>query len=367
MKNSTVQDLHFSWKIAGKIPNLSSGKPSPGLAGPVIGINNNVLIIGGGANFPDGMPWDGGKKVYHDDIYIFRNMNDSFVNIPEDFHLPYLLAYSANGSTDKGIVVAGGENIQGPLNKVLLINWDKETNKPVVVYLPDLPRPCTDGALTVDKDRVYFAGGIDTSGVSDGFYMLNLNDTAAGWQTLPSLPKPVSHTVLYVQNKDMDTCIYLVGGRKENKDSVSDLYDEVYQFDLKTNQWSQKASLPYTLSAQTGVSWGDSSLLVFSGDEGKTFHATELLLIKIAHEKNPAEKQKLIEEKNELQKHHPGYNGNVLLYNIRTNQWMKTDSIPFPGQVTTTAVKWNNEIIIPCGEIKAGVRTPDIIVGKVAE
>lgn len=367
VKNSVDNTLHFTWEIGGKIPNLPDGKPSPGLAGAAIGVNNNVLMIGGGANFSDGMPWNGGKKRYQHDIFIFKKENDSLINIPGDFHLPYPLAYSANCSIDKGIVAAGGENMQGPTDSVLLIDWDQKANKPVISYLPNLPRPCTDGAMAADGDKMYFAGGIDSSGVSDGFYMLNLKDTVKGWQILPALPKPVSHTVLYVQNNGTDTCIYLVGGRKENNDAVSDLYNEVYQFDLKTNQWSQKTSLPYALSAHTGVSWGDNSLLVFSGDQGKTFHATELLLTRIPREKNPAKKQALIEEKNELQKHHPGYNGNVLLYNTKTNQWMKTDSIPFPGQVTTTAVKWDNEIIIPCGEIKAGVRTPDMIVGRVSE
>lgn len=364
-KKSTVQPFKFLWKIAGKIPNSPDGELSPGLAGSVIGANNNVLIIAGGANFPDGMPWNGGKKVYQHNIYVFKKENDSLINIPEIFRLPYPCAYSANVNTDKGIIAAGGENENGPLNKVMLIQWDSLANKPAISFLPDLPKPITDGAIAVNNDRVYLAGGIDTSGVSDGFYMLNLNDTIKGWQPLPKLPKPVSHTVLYVQNNGTDTCLYLVGGRKENKDSISYLYNEVYQFDLKRSLWSQKASLPYALSAHTGVSWGDSNLLVFSGDQGKTFHAIEILLMKIAKEKDPAKKKQLIEQKNELQKNHPGYSGNVLAYNTHNNTWRTVDSIPYPGQVTTTAIKWNNEIIIPCGEVKAGIRTPDIIVGKV--
>jgi Na+/proline symporter len=39
------------------------------------------------------------------------------------------------------------------------------------------------------------------------------------------------------------------------------------------------------------------------------------------------------------------------------------DSIPFAGQVTTTATRWGEDIIIPSGEIRAGVRTPHIIRG----
>jgi N-acetylneuraminic acid mutarotase len=39
-------------------------------------------------------------------------------------------------------------------------------------------------------------------------------------------------------------------------------------------------------------------------------------------------------------------------------------SLPFYGQVTTTAVKWDNEIFIPGGEIKPGTRTAAITMGE---
>ena len=365
--NSSPALLHFSWGIAGTLPS-GDNKPPFGLAGPVTGVSNDKLFIGGGANFPDGFPWNGGKKVYHDSLYVFEKQHDSLIAFGHVYELPYPLAYSANCITDEGIVAAGGENRDGILNKVLRITWDNRIQEPAVSSLPDLPLPLTNSAVAFYDHKVYIAGGQTGSCVSNKFYCLNLKDTTTGWETLPDLPHPVSHAALYVQgNANGEKCIYLVGGRQEHKDSLSDLYNEVYQFDLQTNHWSQKASLPYALSAFTGVSWGDSSLLTFSGDEGKTFHVTEVLLMKIAKENDPVKKQQLIAEKNELQKNHPGYNGNVLMYNTHADRWLKTDSIPFPGQVTTTAVKWNNEVIIPCGEIRAGVRTAQIIVGRVSE
>lgn len=359
--------LHFVWSIAGSLPPPNDQIISPGLAGAVIGISHDRLLVGGGCNFPAGFPWNGGEKVYHDSLYVFRRDGDSLAAINQVFRLPYALAYSANVSTGEGIIAAGGENDNGPIDSVLSINWNERLGKPDISFLPNLPQSLTNSAAAFYDNKVYIAGGQTGSSVSGKFYFLNLNDTSKGWQALPDLPHPVSHTVLYVQKNGNGDCIYLVGGRQEHRDSVSDLYTQVYQFDLKTRQWSQKGSLPYALSAFTGVPWGDSGLLTFSGDEGKTFHATEVLLMKIAKEKNPIEKQKLISEKNQLQEHHPGYDGNVLLYNTYTNEWIKTDSIPFAGQVTTTAVKWGDEIIIPCGEIRAGVRTREIVVGNVSE
>lgn len=366
-KKEYHKSKNFQWKIAGRIPNNSHGTPSLGLAGPVAGISHDRLIIGGGSNFPNGAPWNGGNKVYYNEIYVFKKKEDSVINIKNGLHLPYPVAYSANCTTDKGIVVAGGENENGAINKVLLINWDTVKQSLVINYLPALPQPLSSGAIAGIHNDIYFAGGQNANAVSNKLYHLDLGHPEKGWDTLPDLPKPVTHTVLYTQSNGPDACLYLVGGRKRNPDSTSILYDEVYQFNLETRQWSQKSSLPYALSAHTGVSWNDSTLLVFSGDRGKTFHETEILLMKIARENDPDRKEQLIKEKNELQKSHPGFNGNVLSYNTHTDVWKKTDSIPFPGQVTTTALKWDGDVIIPCGEIRAGVRTPEIVMGIVSE
>ncbi|TAN20181.1 MAG: hypothetical protein EPN37_01955, partial [Chitinophagaceae bacterium] len=234
-KNIDSDNLRFKWSIDGSIPGESDGKTSLGFAGMVAGINNHILILGGGANFPDGMPWDGGKKKYYHTLYFFKRQGNSLVNIQPRGHvqLPYDVAYSANCSTGKGIITAGGENEAGPLDKVLLINWNETMHQPEITYLPNLPKPYTNGAIAVNNNWIYFAGGLNTEGVSNQFYALNLDDTIAGWKQLPALPQPVSHAVLYVQgNANGDECIYLVGGRQEHKDSISDLYKEVYQFDL---------------------------------------------------------------------------------------------------------------------------------------
>ncbi len=56
-----MRSTEIDWKELSSL-NEINGKPSLGYAGPVTGIINNHLIIGGGANFPDSMPWLGGKK-----------------------------------------------------------------------------------------------------------------------------------------------------------------------------------------------------------------------------------------------------------------------------------------------------------------
>lgn len=61
-----------SWIILNSLPAPVTAKEHPGVAGPIVGIFQNQLIVAGGANFPNGFPWQGGIKKYWDDIYVLK-------------------------------------------------------------------------------------------------------------------------------------------------------------------------------------------------------------------------------------------------------------------------------------------------------
>lgn len=359
----TKQRNHIDWQLAATLPPVAAGAPA-GLAGAIAGTHNGVLIIAGGANFPDGMPWQGGKKKHYTEVYIFRkDDNGHIVNTGQVYHLPFPLAYGASCSTPQGVVCAGGETTDGPTRKVLLLQWQDDRQQLQISSLPDLPTPVSNAAATVNGHTLYLAGGETPEGVSAGLLSLDLQQSAGGWQSLPSLPVPVSHAVFLTQSNGDHPCLYLAGGRKSNTGDTSDLYNSVFRYDPPTRQWHACQPLPYALSAGTGVATGASYLLLFGGDKGATFHKVEALIAAIAHEPDPVKKQQLHEEKAALQSSHPGFSSEVLLYNTITDVWTATDPVPFAGQVTTTAVRWGDDLIIPSGEIRAGVRTPDIIRG----
>lgn len=361
-KGKAVKPPAFHWKLAGPIPDSSAGSKSIGLAGPVVGISNDRLIVGGGSNFPEGAPWEGGTKTYFDKVYSFKKENDSLLPLKQVAHLPQPVAYSANTTTKNGLILAGGENKDGPQSQVLRLNWDKTAKKVTIDTLPDLPQPLTNGMLTATANKLYFAGGATTDSVSDQLYTLDLGHSTDGWKSLSPIPHPVTNAVLYKIEGHNTPSLFLVGGRRHKPSGISELYDDVYEYKIDEDQWIKKSPLPYALSAHTGIAQ-DGTLLVFSGDKGKTFHKTEKLIKKINAENASAKKQNLIEAKTKLQKAHPGFGGTVLGYNIDEDTWNRIDSIPFPGQVTTTAVKWKDTVFIPGGEIRAGVRTPHIISG----
>ena len=352
------------WHIAGTLPQGVNGAPHLGLAGAVTGVHNGVLLVGGGANFPGAMPWMGGAKKYHDDLFVYEQKGDGSLQLIATEKLPFSLAYSANCTTPKGVVVAGGETGSALSRDVHLVRWDTAAKKATVDRLPLLPLALTNAAIATDGRNVYLAGGETATEALDLFLCLDLQDTAAGWQALPALPQPVSHAVLAVVPHQNSQQVFLLGGRKKNPSGISSLYATAFAFDVAKNVWQQKRSLPYALSAGTGIATSNNSIWLFGGDKGETFHRAETLISAIAQELNAVKKESLNQQKITVQAGHPGFSNRMLHYDIAKDVWSQKDTIPFAVPVTTTAVHWNNQVLIVSGEIKAGVRTPSILAAK---
>lgn len=357
---------NFRWSVAANLPvNQKLGK-QPGVAGPFAGFINGELIIAGGSNFPDSMPWQGGKKVYWNDIYIMhinKKGKYSWVNSGE-YRLNENIAYGASVQMKEGIVCIGGENENGISKKVFLLHGNDMNKKVVTTDLPELPLPLTNlSAVSIGSD-IYVAGGESGTVVSNHLFRLNIHQPAKGWIELASLPIEVSHAVLVEGDKDLVSYIYLIGGRKKNTNGISDLYSSIFEYDIEKNFWTKKKDMPYAVSAGVGIGGITSELLFIAGDKGETFHKIETLLAEIVTEKNEAKKQHLIKEKDRLQINHPGFSKDVLVYNIYKDEWRKVGQIPFDSPVTTIAVRGDHKYYIPCGEIKAGIRTSQILVFK---
>lgn len=352
----------IQWQKAGELPALAGTATALGVAGPVAGVHGGLFLVAGGANFPEDMPWNGGKKKYHEEIYVFRKAGDSLLHHVTT-KLPFAIAYAASVSLPGGILAIGGENENGLSNGVFLLQWKAELNKVTVMTFPSLPFAVTNASAAIHGNKVYVAGGERANDVSAELLVLDIENPEAGWKNLPALPSPTSHAVMVVQDNGKKECIYLVGGRKRNPGGTSDLYASVWQFDLQAKQWKERRSMPYALSAGTGTSIGDHQVVIFGGDAGDTFHKVEGLIAAIAKENDEQKRKQLIDEKARVQSSHPGFCGKVLVYDTKQDKWQEKDCMPFNVPVTTTAVTWNGAVFLPSGEIRAGIRTPLIMLG----
>ena len=74
--------------------------------------------------------------------------------------------------------------------------------------------------------------------------------------------------------------------------------------------------------------------------------------------------QQLELAKMELTNHrndHPGFGNKIYGFNTISKEFYGVGELSQTGQVTTTAVKWGEDIVVPSGEVRPGVRTPEIL------
>lgn len=352
------------WKKGGRLPAVA-GKANPGVAGAFVGVNNEVLIVAGGANFPDKLPWEGGKKAFLRNVFVFKKSGDSLQSIPVVTQLPQAVAYGSSVSTPEGLICAGGENERGALKSVFRLSWNSAKGALDLQSLPDLPQPLSNALLATSNGRLYLAGGESDGQTVSDFLTLDLNNLVAGWKKLPSLPVAVSHAVGGIQSNGDGDSFFIFGGRSRNADGPSTFYTEGFSYDIKKHNWEPRQPLPGAgLSAGTGLAVGSTYILVVSGDDGSTFRQVEEVSRQLAASPNS---DALLAQRSRLLNGHPGFGRGVLFYNTITDRWTNLADFPGAGQVTTTAVRWGHEIYLPSGEVKAGVRTPEIWQGTLLQ
>lgn len=360
MSNCQVNNeaLEIDWQVANHLP-AQDGDAHIGVAGPLTGVLGNKLIIAGGANFPNGMPWEGGSKHYQKEAYVYK-LEDGKVELETKIPFVDSLAYAANISDANYLYSIGGE--RNGIATTDVYRYALKDLQLVREALPVLPIPLTNAAASILNNSIYVIGGENADLVSDQIYELNLDEEVPVWKAVYTLPKAMSHAVVSADNQNN---IWIAGGRKRNANQRSDMYKEVYTFDVKKKELKSTVDLPYALAAGTALFIAPYFVL-FGGDDASTFHQVESLMGAINLEKDANKKDSLIQEKNSLQRGHPGFKSTVWAINTEKKEvWRQWTDLKGESPVTTTALLHNKQIIIPSGEVKAGIRTNQILVGNI--
>ena len=375
------------------IPDL----PDPvGVAGPIVGNHNGVLIVAGGANF--GLPddpklWDV-PKAYHDSIRILERTDpetgDSLAwrDDTEALRLAHKVAYSAVVSTEFGVLCMGGEDSDGPVDRAFLLSWNPSDGNEGSrlsendLGVPNLPMPCTAGSAAIVDDYVYLVAGqtVNEQGVKAASRIIwrlnldlikptrtrnkNLDSETQLWEQIVAWPEEGPRRMfplVTAQHDGFVNRLYVIGGRRflEGKDP-DDLYNlkfsnDAWSFDASVydadkfvaesgtydgpSPWKRIADAPVPMTAGTAVRFGPAHIIVpayATGDELKRF----------------------LDSGTEMKDYaHPGFPKEAFAYHTITDTWTSLGAMPV-GQVTTPAVRWEDDIIMVSGEIRPRVRSP---------
>lgn len=334
----------FSWDTLPSIPD------SVGFAGSFAGVADGALVVAGGSNFPGGgTPWNGGVKKWYDKIFVLEKPNDRW---KEAARLPFALGYGVSVSTSDGLILIGGSNKSGHYSDVLKINY--RNGKLDIEKLPSLPFPLANMCGALVGNKIFIAGGLsapNSSKTENAFLCFDLQKKNGGWKRLPTWSGP--SRMLSVAGSDGKQFFLFSGTELVNGTRV--YLRDAYAFSEKDG-WKQLADLPNAVVAAPSPSFfNKQSLYIFGGDTGKD-----------------------AKQAAELKEKHPGFSDVILSYDIMQNKWWmagriltkrKEDAEKNPNNstwapVTTTLAVWNNQIVLPGGEVRPATRTPNVITGS---
>lgn len=335
---------NFSMAQSAPTLNWQALPPIPdelGLAGPVVGVHNDVLIVGGGANFAQPV-WENVKQ-WHNQLYALdlRVRPAQWQSLSS---LPSRLAYSACASTPYGVAVIGGNDEKRESADCYLLKINRHVDGRLAVdvrRLPDLPQPLVYSQVVWIADHLLVMSGQTGSALPtavSGGWQLKLNNSdgveAQKWDSIVECPGgPRAFAMMSVapmsQNK-----ILLMGGRRQAGTRVEFLSD-VWQYDLVDRAWQQLASLPVPVTAG-GAGVLNGYVAVISGDDGALFTQTE-----------------------QLKDKHPGFAKCTWLFDVAAGRWLPGGPSP-ANQVTTPPVTLPDRLIIASGELRPRVRTNQV-------
>jgi N-acetylneuraminate epimerase len=301
-----------------------------GFAGSFAGVSGGALLVAGGANFPDAMPWDGGKKVWYDSVYVLPEPKGHWLS---GFKLPHPLAYGVSASADDSVICAGGADAQQHYRDVFHLSWRNGDIQ--IESLPPLPGPMAYGCGALLKHTVYLAGGTSTPDATNAlktFWAFDLAASHPHWQELPPWPGPSRILALAAAFKGS---FFVFGGAELTGDSqgkpVRHYLKDAYEYRPRSG-WRRVADLPRACAAASSPAiWFNGKLLMVSGDDGEF--------------PNP--------------RANPGFPKTVFAYDPRKDEWQSWNDAPF-SRATAPVTVWNKLAVICSGEVRPGWRTPEV-------
>ncbi|MFA6543391.1 MAG: galactose oxidase [Limisphaerales bacterium] len=313
-----------------KVPSIPDKE---GFASMFAGVSGGALLAAGGANFPDKKPWEGGRKTWHDTVFVLKKPDGAWKVAGR---LPRPLGYGVGVTHADGVVCVGGSDADGHRAECFRLEWrdGKLDMKP----LPPLPRGVANMSGALLGDMLYIAGGIlkpDSTSTLKTFHGLDLAAKQPAWRELEPWPGPARMlAVAAVQ----DGSFFLVSGADLSAGPdgrpVRTYLKDGHRF-TPGKGWKRIADLPRAAVAapSPAPTFGRTQFLVVSGDD-----AGQLAVA-------PTE--------------HKGFPKSVLAYDARADRWTEAAPAPAP-RVTVPTVQWNGAWLVVSGEQKPGIRSPEV-------
>jgi N-acetylneuraminate epimerase len=317
----------LAWKQLPPVPDAR------GVAAPFAGVTGGALLVAGGANFPNGLPWEGGTKVWRDRVWLLDRPDGAWRDAGK---LPRPLAYGVSVTTPDGIVFVGGSDAERHYAAAFRIVW--RNGALTVEPFPALPMPLANAAGVLVGRVLHVACGSEQPGeqaATARAFVLDLSATLPAWREIK--PVPGKPRILPVAAAHGDA-FFLFGGVALEPDATGRV-QRVYLRDAwryrDREGWKRLSDLPKTLAAAPSPApVVNGRALLLAGDDGSKFGF------------QPVEK-------------HPGWPRTILTYDFARDRWSDSGEVPAP-RATVPCIAWRGLFVVPNGEVRPGVRSPEV-------
>jgi N-acetylneuraminic acid mutarotase len=322
---------------AERLPDM----PGIGLAMTYAGASNGAVLVAGGTNFPERKPWEGGKKHWSADVYAWSPGNSSWRVVGQ---LPRPAAGGACATTSFGVLCAGGGDANQVFADAFLLRFEKA--QLVREPLPSLPIALQSCSGVAIGSRVFVLGGLATTDTlaEDPQQLLFSIDLAApkrAWTTHPPIPGSGRHLpVLATDDHAMFAFSGITRDISSGKPQISYLRDAwKYTPGAKGNAqgtWERLPDLPRSFAAGPTPApvLGASAVFLGGGVDAPDIVAP-------------------MDKRGDL-------NADIVAYDLATGAARRIGAVPV-SVVVATAVPWRDgSVIVPSGEIRAGIRSPQV-------
>lgn len=308
-----------------------------GFAAPYAGVSNGALIVAGGTNFPGDPPWKKGKKVWHDTIFACDGNAWKQVGT-----LTPAIAGGASITTKDGVLCIGGGDATTVVADVFLLK--SENGAITREAWPSLPKPLMGCAAVEVSGKVYVVGGHNqlsplVPGPSAAVYSIEIDKSKDGWKEETKIPAdPRWFPVVGTDGKNLFVISGFTGVENDEKKKVIHCLSDVWRYEPAATgegKWTRLADLPRAnAAAPSPAPFVNGKLLLMGG-------GVEDSLLKI-----PMQEQ-------------TGFPMTITAVDASTGESKVIGEVK-SSVVVGPVAPWKDGFIVVSGEIRSGVRTPEV-------
>ena len=295
--------------------------PGIGLSGLYAGCLDGKLVVAGGCNFPDKPVTEGGRKKFYDEIWTLEG--DAW---RLSGHLPAPSAYAAYVSRGDTLFVIGGADTEGTHDTVWALTEDG------ITALQPLPKPIEQAAWCDSPQGIYVAGGLSNGDGSLGVFLFD----GSVWTEVAQLPRPIVQGIAMVSGGRL--CIW--GG-----------YDPSCRYALTCGYALDPESGIWDILPDAGVTFVGSSIVggfAFGGCDATVMSDA----LKLSSDK--------VREYQSQPQEYYRFRGEVLRLDADTMEWDRVIESGHLARAGAAVAQVGKQVIFAGGEIKPGVRTPEV-------